>query len=341
MTDRRSAWLASRRRVVITSIALLALLDLGRSIFARVGYARPLSIWQPDPKVYADLTWPPGADLPANTPAGPRTYARRCAVCHGLDGRGNGPAAPSLIPRPRDFTLGQFKYKSTPAGQPPSEADLIRTVREGLHASAMPYFGDLLTETEVREVVAYIRSLAPSSGRESGAGLTVPPRVPDGAESRARGAKLYQSQGCTTCHGVDARGGVTLKDAKGYPVIARDLTAPWTFRGGSAPDQVWLRLTTGLAPGPMPSFASTTTSRQRWDLVNYVLSLARTPPWEPGGKLGGPGQQPDLTRRGEYLVHAEMCGLCHTIINRTGIYRADDFYLAGACGWEPGPTVSW
>ena len=35
--------------------AFLALLDLGRSIFARVGYARPLSIWQPDPQVYADL----------------------------------------------------------------------------------------------------------------------------------------------------------------------------------------------------------------------------------------------------------------------------------------------
>lgn len=31
----------------------------------------------------------------------------------------------------------------------------------------------------------------------------------------------------------------------------------------------------------------------------------------------------------QYLVHAEMCGLCHTQINRTGIYRGDDFYLAG------------
>lgn len=343
MTQRRPRLLASRRRVIIVTIALLALLDLGRSIFARVGYARPLSIWQPDPKVYADLTWPPGADLPANTPPAPRIYARRCAVCHGPDGQGNGPAAPSLIPRPRDFTLGEFKYKTTPAGQPPSESDLIRTVREGLHASAMPYFGDLLSEMEIREVVAYVRSLSPSSSRAPGAKLTVPPRVPDDADSRARGAKLYQSQGCATCHGADARGGVTLKDAKGYPVVARDLTSPWTFRGGSAPDQIWLRLTTGLAPGPMPSFASTTTPRERWDMVNYVLSLARTPPWVPGGKLGGPGQQPDLTRRGEYLVHAQMCGLCHTIINRTGIYRADDFYLAGGMRvgvWPHGLVVS-
>jgi mono/diheme cytochrome c family protein len=79
----------------------------------------------------------------------------------------------------------------------------------------------------------------------------------------------------------------------------------------------------------MPSYAEVIPPDERWDLVNYVLSLARVPPWEAGGKLEGPGQHRDLIRRGEYLVHAQMCGLCHTQINRTGIYRGDDFYLAG------------
>jgi len=133
---------------------------------------------------------------------------------------------------------------------------------------------------------------------------------------------------CASCHGADGRAQVVLKDIKNYPVIARDHTAPWTFRGGSAPRDIWLRLTTGMAPGPMPSFAHRTPD-ERWDLVNYVLSLARTPPWAPGGRLDGPGQRADLTSRGRYLVHAEMCGLCHTPINRTGIYRGDNFYLAG------------
>jgi hypothetical protein len=70
------------------------------------------------------------------------------------DGRGNGPAAPSLIPRPRDFTLGQFTYQSTPADQPPSEPDLTQVVLNGLQASAMPYWHDLLSERDIREVVA-------------------------------------------------------------------------------------------------------------------------------------------------------------------------------------------
>src|SRR3989475_7405426 len=153
-----SRLLASRRRVFVSALGLLLALDVGRSILARLGYAHPTATWQPDPAVYADLTWPPGADLAADVPLGRRVYAQRCAVCHGPDGRGNGPAAPSLIPRPRDFTLGQFKYKSTAAGQPPTEADLMHVVANGLAASAMPYWRDILDSVETRAVVAYVKS---------------------------------------------------------------------------------------------------------------------------------------------------------------------------------------
>jgi mono/diheme cytochrome c family protein len=321
--------LSSRVRVLLLTIALLALLDLGRSLYARAGYAQPVETWQPDPEIYADIVWPPGSDLPANAPTGQRIYADHCQVCHGPDGRGNGPAAPSLIPRPRDFTLGQFKYKSTAPDQPPSDVDLFHVVSNGLEASAMPYWRDILSDEKIREVVAYIKSFSPVFNNGSPTEIAIPPRVTPDADSVARGKNLFTSQACNTCHGNDGRGGSTLRDTKGYPVISRDLTAPWTFRGGSAPEQIWLRLTTGLAPGPMPSYANNLTPEQRWDLVNYIFTLARTPPWEPGGKFEGYGQQADLTRRGEYLVHANMCGLCHTPINRTGIYRADDAYLAG------------
>ncbi|PYM81561.1 MAG: cytochrome C, partial [Candidatus Rokuibacteriota bacterium] len=97
------------------------MLDIGRSVYARLGHARPTELWQPAREVYADLAWPPGSDVPASAPPGRRLYVRWCATCHGPDGRGNGPAAPSLIPRPRDFTRGLFKYKSTPADQPPTD----------------------------------------------------------------------------------------------------------------------------------------------------------------------------------------------------------------------------
>jgi len=318
-----------RSHIVVTTLSLLLVLDLGRSISARIGYATPVSVWQPSPAEYADLTWPPGADLPSNAPMGARVYAQRCAVCHGPDGRGNGPAAPSLIPRPRDFTLGLFKYKSTPAGQPPTDNDLRQVIANGLPASAMPYFHDLLSGSEIAAVVAHVKQFSKVFSGVSPQTIVVPPRPAPTAASVERGRALYISRDCVGCHGSDGRKGGFLVDAStNHPTPIRDLSAPWTFRGGSDPNQIWLRLTTGIG-NSMPSYAYGLTPDQRWDLVSFVESLTRVAPWQPSGRFGGPGQQADLLRRGEYLVHAEMCGLCHTPINRTGIYRGDDFYLAG------------
>jgi mono/diheme cytochrome c family protein len=317
----------TRARVVLCGLAVLLVLDAGRSYYARVGYAHPSEAWQPDPAIYADLMWPPGTDGRPDLPLGQRVYARRCAVCHGPDGRGNGPAAPSMMPRPRDFTLGLFKYKSTLRSEPPTDDDLRRVVTGGLGASAMPSFGDLLTDSEIRAVVDEVKRLA----RITDSAITPVAIAAQTAEDEAsigRGRALYVRLECGGCHGADGRNAGFLQDAKNRPVPIRDLTAPWTFRGGSKPEEVWLRLTTGLAGSSMPAYVDAASPGERWDLVNHLRSIARVAPWEPGGRLDGPGHLPDLLKRGEYLVHAEMCGLCHTQINRTGIYR-DDRYLAG------------
>ena len=318
----------SRRRIAWVAVALLLLLDAVRSINAHVGYAQPAELWQPDPATYADVSWPPGADVSGDRSPGARVYTQRCTVCHGPDGRGNGPAAPSMIPRPRDFTLGLFKYKSTPPGQPPTDADLERVVAEGLPASAMPYFKDLLSDAEIRAVVAQVKQFSPIF-RETAQPIPVPARRPASPANIEHGRALYATQGCLGCHGADGTKGGYLQDAKNYPVPVRDLSAPWTFRGGSDAERVWLRLTTGLAGSSMPTVAYALTPDERWDLVSYVESLARLAPWQSGGRLGGRGQQADLLRRGEYLVHVEMCGLCHTQLSRGGIYRGDDRYLSG------------
>ena len=140
----------SRARITVVTLLVVLGLDAARSYYARVAYAHPSESWQPDPAEFADITWPPGADVPPDRPLGQRVYAQHCAVCHGPDGRGNGPAAPSLIPRPRDFTQRLFKYKSTANGEPPTDDDLQRVVSHGLQASAMPAFQDLLTDEQIR-----------------------------------------------------------------------------------------------------------------------------------------------------------------------------------------------
>jgi hypothetical protein len=95
-----------------------------------------------------------------------------------------------------------------------------------------------------------------------------------------------------------------------------------------------------LLVGPIPEGHQ---DDARWDLANFVISLARTPPWQKGGSFGGAGFAADLSQRGNYLTRWEMCGLCHTQIDRTGIYNVDGAFLAGGMrvGYYPhGYSVS-
>ena len=301
-------WLtASRKRAILITLLILLLLDAGRSLYARIGYASPAEPWQDAP--YQSIVWPPSAEaLPPTAPLGAQLYAKRCALCHGPNGQGDGPAAPSMIPRPRDFTLGLYKYKTTSASQPPSDEDLARIIREGLHASAMPYFGDILSSEEIAALVEHLKTLSPVFKGVTITPIEIPPQLPTG--SLERGAALFQEH-CIACHGLNGRATMELTDQKGYPVISRDLTAPWTFRGGSTSEDLYRRITTGLAPGPMPS---------------------RPAPWETGGGLDGPGHSDNLLTRGKYLTHLEMCGLCHTQVNAGMVYSGDDYYLAGGMG---------
>jgi mono/diheme cytochrome c family protein len=247
-----------------------------------------------------------------------------------------------MFPRPRDFTSGIFKYKSTAAGEPPTDEDLARTVRDGLSSSGMPYFAGLLSDEELAAVVQQVKSFSTAFSRP-GKPIDIPPSIPSSPENVARGKALFASQGCAACHGDDGHGGQPFDDGSGHQVFARDLTAPWSFRGGSRAEDIWLRLTTGIMPGPMPSFAEALAADARWDLANFVVSLARTPPWEKGGSFGGAGFAADPSQRGNYLTRWEMCGLCHTVVDRTGIYNLDGADLAGGMrvGYYPhGYSVS-
>ena len=107
----------SRLGIILVSAALLLALDAGRSIWARLALAVPSREYRPDSLQYADLTWPPGANLGQGASLGARVFAQRCAVCHGPDGKGNGPAAPSMFPRPRDFYLWSFQVQVYRSGR--------------------------------------------------------------------------------------------------------------------------------------------------------------------------------------------------------------------------------
>src|SRR5439155_10742715 len=109
--------------------------------------------------------------------------------------------------------------------------------------------------------------------------MSLPPAPPLTPDRVARGAQLYKDADCATCHGDRGRGdgpsAPALKDEQGLPIRPTDLTRPERFKVGGTPADLYRTLMTGLAGTPMPSYADALEPNQAWDLVAYVLSLAR------------------------------------------------------------------
>jgi hypothetical protein len=81
-----------------------------------------------------------GPDLgtEAQREAGKKLYAKYCSQCHGEKGDGEGYAAAHLRPRPRNFTSGKFKIRTTPNGALPTHQDLVNIIRRGMPYTSMP-----------------------------------------------------------------------------------------------------------------------------------------------------------------------------------------------------------
>ena len=73
----------------------------------------------------------------AQREAGKKLYEVNCSQCHGEKGDGQGIAAPFVLPKPRDFTSGKFKIRTTPSGSLPTTQDLKSIIRNGMPYTAM------------------------------------------------------------------------------------------------------------------------------------------------------------------------------------------------------------
>ncbi len=94
---------------------------------------------------------------------GKSVYELNCSSCHGATGKADGPVGQALNPSPRDFAAAEFKFDADKNGTKGEDADLVLVTKNG----AMTYGGSplmagwpTLSEEDVTNVVAYIRSLA-------------------------------------------------------------------------------------------------------------------------------------------------------------------------------------
>ena len=181
----------------------------------------------------------PLAASPAAVAAGQTLFSQLCQSCHGPAGQGAGDRGPAL-------NSGTFTHGS-------ADADLFRAIRAGIRGTQMAPFGGL-SETQVWQLVAYLRTLAPAA--PPGAA----PATPAG-DAPAGEALFFGRAGCASCHEVNARGGIIgpdLSNAGRLPaaVLQAKITSPNSpaaasggraGRGGVTPATVTVKTLDGQA----------------------------------------------------------------------------------------------
>jgi mono/diheme cytochrome c family protein len=78
-------------------------------------------------------------------------YQIHCQECHGAEGRGDGPRAALLAPRPGNLVSAATSTKT--------DEELLSILAHGIPRTAMQGWSDVLSEEEQRHVLAYVRSL--------------------------------------------------------------------------------------------------------------------------------------------------------------------------------------
>jgi cytochrome c oxidase cbb3-type subunit III len=127
----------------------------------------------------------PFASDPNAAKLGESQFRANCAFCHGLGARGGG--------RGPDLTRAQKRHGN-------ADADLYRTINEGVPGTAMPPNGATqqgvgMTEDEIWQVISYIRSVQKKTDAQA-------------TGNAAHGKELFfGSAACSTCHMMQGKGG--------------------------------------------------------------------------------------------------------------------------------------
>jgi mono/diheme cytochrome c family protein len=229
--------------------------------------------WREPARLQADAA----ADLEASVTAGKELYTVNCASCHGPNGEGlDGPALNSKA------LLSSV-----------TDDQLFGLIRTGVPGTGMPAwsqsFGGLLTDEDVRQVVAYLRSWEPDAP-EVGLWTSEPDPV--------RGAAIFQSV-CSVCHGSQGAG-TERAPALNDPELLN------TF------DDEWFRETIamGRPSKGMPTWGTVLSPSEIDDLVALLAQ------WRQGGLPAEIEARPPVAGPELFSV---QCAACHGAQGEGGV----------------------
>jgi Tol biopolymer transport system component/mono/diheme cytochrome c family protein len=207
------------------------------------------------------LTNPLAAD-PGSPERGRALFATNCVACHGARGRGDGPLAPTLIPRPANLADAHMVGHR--------DTDLFGFISNGIPGSAMAAWQNQLTERDRWDLVNYVRTFAPVAVAPTGvpglASLAVGTRPParlaaDPVPNTLAGRLIYASEGRLWSLNVATGSPVELVPGRSRDTLAAEPAL--------SPDGLTLAFT--LLPLPAPGSTGAVTSAPGTDI--YLLTL--------------------------------------------------------------------
>jgi len=275
------------------------LLLLAVSSLLAASCKRPVTLPGAPPPFTAAITLGGRVVQPAALEHGRVVFTHFCRPCHGDAGDGKGTAAAGLQPPPRDLRLGVYKFAAVAAGQLPNDADFVRTLRHGLHGTAMQAWD--VPEAELDDLIQYMKSFAPRWRDDKPGDPLVAsddPWVGREADAVARGTRVYHglAQCAVACHPAYAtraeiyafakeltgngptelRPDLYLPVAKesdyGFKILPPDFTFN-DLRGGDGLGDIYRAIASGIGGTAMPTWKGVLPESDLWAMVHYVRGL--------------------------------------------------------------------
>jgi mono/diheme cytochrome c family protein len=143
------------RRTAISAGILAGL----AAVALTIGYTIAPNIPTPPVPFTARFLQNPTPDTPDTVRKGKALYQANCAVCHGAVGKGDGPAAFTLVPRPVNLQLHVPQH---------APGEIYYWISSGIPGTAMPAWADVdpatgkprLSDDEIWSIIRYLQALA-------------------------------------------------------------------------------------------------------------------------------------------------------------------------------------
>lgn len=222
--------------------------------------------------------WPRGDALSQEESeyiGGERLYRQWCSQCHGRRGSADTPVAQALRPKPA-------KLSDPVAMALLKDEDIYRVIDGGRPGTAMASWGEILSPSEIRALITYIRSLVPAGQRG----------LPRERLDFLAGKRIY-GRYCVSCHGPDGRARTEL--AAILRPRPRNFTSVKSIKGEVYP-RFFRAIKEGIPGTAMAGWGKILKDAEIERVIKYIRE-----------EFKYQREQPSLGM----LIYRERCSLCH------------------------------